>query len=134
MFRKLFNPSRPSSTRGTSESSGSRGINPHFEPPHPAQSTVTHILAQSKIVVFGKSGCLSCWKAKKLLDSNHVAYAVVNVDLREDDGEAIMHYLERITGQRTVPNVFVRGEHVGGNDTLHDMDRAGTLQVFLNRQ
>ena len=37
---------------------------------------------------------------------------------RSDDGEAIQSALEEITGQRTVPNVFINHEHIGGNSEL----------------
>ena len=35
-----------------------------------------------------------------------------------DDGADIQATLLEITGQRTVPNVFIKGQHLGGNDDL----------------
>ena len=32
------------------------------------------------------------------------------------DGEAIQNELAKLTGQRTVPNIFIGGVHLGGND------------------
>ncbi|KAJ3232378.1 hypothetical protein HDU81_003016 [Chytriomyces hyalinus] len=122
------------SKKDKSASSAANPSNPIKQSPivHPAQQTVETILAHSKIVVFGRSGCLACLKAKKLLDSYQVAYTVVNIDLRdEEDGSEILSYLEVRTGRRSVPNVFVHGESVGGNEDIHDMDRAGTLATLL---
>jgi len=48
-----------------------------------------------------------------------------------DDGDAIQHELARMTGQRTVPNVFVHGKHLGGNDDTEAAARAGRLQELL---
>ena len=58
-------------------------------------------------------------------------YKVIELDeLPGNDGPSIQHELYEITGQRTVPNVFIGGEHVGGNsdvqslfqeERLHDM-------------
>ncbi|KAJ3242536.1 hypothetical protein HDU78_001349 [Chytriomyces hyalinus] len=136
---KLFSKKTHSKTDllpTTTHKSASSAANPSTafkQPPtHPAQQTVETILAHSKIVVFGRSGCLACLKAKKLLDSYQVAYTVVNIDLRdEEDGSEILSYLELRTGRRSVPNVFVRGESVGGNEDIHDMDRAGSLAALL---
>lgn len=35
-----------------------------------------------------------------------------------DDGSAIQESLADITGQRTVPNIFINKEHIGGNSEL----------------
>ncbi|KAI8832655.1 thioredoxin-like protein [Chytriomyces cf. hyalinus JEL632] len=144
MFKLFSKKGAPSSqhsktdllTTVSDKSASSSAANPSTaakQPPtHPAQQTVETILAHSKIVVFGRSGCLACLKAKKLLDSYQVAYTVVNIDLRdEEDGSEILAYLEMRTGRRSVPNVFVRGESVGGNEDIHDMDRAGSLAALL---
>ena len=40
--------------------------------------------------------------------------------------------LYNMTGQRTVPNVFVRGKHLGGNDETHAAARNGKLDELLN--
>eukprot|EP00977_Amphora_coffeiformis_P027976 scaffold34676_cov176-Amphora_coffeaeformis.AAC.5 len=46
-------------------------------------------------------------------------YDTVNLDrLPGGDGPKIQAELLRLTGQRTVPNIFVGGTHVGGNSDL----------------
>ena len=43
-----------------------------------------------------------------------------------DDGSAIQSTLQEITGQRTVPNIFIGKQHIGGNSDLQakkDLDR-----------
>lgn len=35
-----------------------------------------------------------------------------------DDGPAIQDALEEITGQRSVPNIFIKQKHIGGNSEL----------------
>jgi glutaredoxin 3 len=39
--------------------------------------------------------------------------------------------LLQMTGQKSVPNVFVKGEHIGGNDDLQKAAREGKLQEKL---
>lgn len=47
------------------------------------------------------------------------------------EGSAIQAYLIDKTGQRTVPNVFVQGKHVGGSDDLAAAHRSGKLAELI---
>lgn len=55
---------------------------------------------------------------------------VVELDERADGG-AIQQALARMTGQRSVPNVFVQGQHIGGNDDTQAAAQSGKLQQLL---
>lgn len=48
-----------------------------------------------------------------------------------DDGEEIQAALLEISGQRTVPNVFIGGAHVGGNDDVQKAKKSGDLKAKL---
>ena len=48
-----------------------------------------------------------------------------------DDGADIQATLLEITGQRTVPNVFIKGQHLGGNDDLQASIASGKLKEML---
>ena len=48
------------------------------------------------------------------------------------DGSAIQNTLVEITGQRTVPNVWVKGKFIGGNDDIHALLRSGKLKEMLS--
>ena len=37
------------------------------------------------------------------------------------------------TGRRTVPQIYINGEHVGGFDDMAALDRTGKLDVMLNK-
>jgi glutaredoxin 3 len=56
---------------------------------------------------------------------------VLELDQRPD-GAAIQQALLELTGQRTVPNVFVRGKHLGGNDATQQAHKTGSLQRLLS--
>lgn len=47
-----------------------------------------------------------------------------------DDSVAMALY--KMTGQATVPNVFVKGKHLGGNDETQAAARSGKLQEMLS--
>lgn len=54
------------------------------------------------------------------------------IELNEmDDGNAIQAALLDITGQRTVPNVFIKGNHLGGNDDTQAAARSGKLKKMM---
>lgn len=48
-----------------------------------------------------------------------------------DNGTDIQSALLDISGQRTVPNVFVKGKHLGGNDDTQAAARSGKLEEML---
>ena len=57
-------------------------------------------------------------------------YTVVELDQRED-GEQLQAALLTMTQQRTVPSVFVSGQHIGGNDDTQQAARSGRLAELL---
>jgi glutaredoxin 3 len=52
-------------------------------------------------------------------------------DLPAEDGPMIQKELQDVTGQRTVPNVFIGQEHVGGNSDLQQLHAVGKLEGML---
>lgn len=48
-----------------------------------------------------------------------------------DDGAEIQNALAELTGQRTVPNVFINHKHIGGNSDLQDKKASGELKKLL---
>jgi glutaredoxin 3 len=49
------------------------------------------------------------------------------------NGNDIQAALQQMTGQRTVPNVFIKGKHLGGNDDTQAAHRSGHLQELLSQ-
>jgi len=56
---------------------------------------------------------------------------VVELDEMGPSGGEIQGELAKMTGQRTVPNVFVKGKHLGGNDDTQRAAADGTLAGML---
>uniref|UniRef100_A0A093VVV4 Glutaredoxin n=1 Tax=Talaromyces marneffei PM1 TaxID=1077442 RepID=A0A093VVV4_TALMA len=63
------------------------------------------------------SYCPYCKSTKSLLTSLGAQYYVLELD-QVDDGAAIQDALEEITSQRSVPNIFINKQHIGGNSDL----------------
>ncbi|MFA5941864.1 MAG: glutaredoxin 3 [Sinimarinibacterium sp.] len=72
--------------------------------------------------------CPFCVMAKRLLSAKGVKIEEVRVDETPERRDEMV----RITGRRTVPQIFVGDVHVGGFDDLHALDRAGRLDPLLN--
>ena len=49
-----------------------------------------------------------------------------------ETGAAIKATLLEMTGQKTVPNVFIRGNHIGGWDDTNKLNEEGKLMVLIN--
>jgi glutaredoxin 3 len=72
--------------------------------------------------------CPYCIRAKMLLKQRGVTQIEeVRVDLQPSERDTMV----RITGRRTVPQIFIGDTHVGGCDDLMALDRQGGLMPLL---
>jgi glutaredoxin 3 len=72
--------------------------------------------------------CPFCIRAKQLLKQRGVELIEeIRVDLEPEQRAAMM----KITGRRTVPQIFIGGTHVGGCDDLVALDQRGGLLPLL---
>lgn len=83
----------------------------------------------AEVTIYTGMMCGFCERAKALLTDKGVAFTEVNLG-RQPDRRAEM--VERSNGARTVPQIFVNDEHLGGCDDLFAMERAGKLDAFLS--
>tara|TARA_R110002072_G_scaffold270358_1_gene430151 strand:- start:313 stop:570 length:258 start_codon:yes stop_codon:yes gene_type:complete len=81
-----------------------------------------------QVEIYTTQFCGYCHAAKRLLTSKGVAFVEVDV-MANPDRKAEM--IQRANGGRTVPQIFIGGEHVGGSDELHALERAGKLDPLL---
>ena len=73
--------------------------------------------------------CPFCVRAKQLLDRKGVTYTEYSVDGDEPARDAMA---ARGNGRRSVPQIFIADQHVGGCDELHALERAGKLDALLS--
>ncbi|KAG7356050.1 glutaredoxin [Nitzschia inconspicua] len=88
-------------------------------------------IESNDIVVFSKSYCPFCKSTKELFTDLGVDFKVHELDQMGDDGPALQASLFKMTNQKTVPNVFVKGQHIGGNDNTQAAAKEGKLQEML---
>ncbi|XP_010929611.1 zinc finger CCCH domain-containing protein 27 isoform X1 [Elaeis guineensis] len=77
-----------------------------------ALAKAKEIASSAPVVVFSKTYCECCKQVKQLLTQLGATYKVIELDV-ESDGTALQSALTEWTGQRTVPNVFIGGKHLG---------------------
>lgn len=82
----------------------------------------------SKVEIYTKWGCPYCSRAKALLDSKGVAYEEYDITL---GGPKKAEMLARVPNARTVPQVLIADQAIGGSDDLAALDRAGKLDAML---
>ena len=82
----------------------------------------------AKVIVYSKTQCPYCDMAKKLLASRNVAFEEVRVDLDAQKLEEMM----RLSNRRTVPQIFINDQSIGGYDDLAALVKSGKLDGLLN--
>ncbi|KAG6608859.1 Glutaredoxin [Phytophthora cinnamomi] len=97
-----------------------------------AKETVEAQIAASPVVVYSKSYCPYCTRTKTLLTELGAKFDVVELD-EVAGGSEQQDALEDLTGQSTVPNVFVGGKSIGGNSDVRKLHKAGNLEPLLKQ-
>ena len=82
-----------------------------------------------RIKIYTTPICPYCVRAKALLKKKGANFDEIDV-LMDRRARAEM---EKKSGRRTVPQIFIGERHVGGSDDLHALDRAGALDPLLGK-
>jgi glutaredoxin 3 len=83
---------------------------------------------ESKVVMYSTTVCPYCQMAERLLKARGVEHIEKILIDREP---ARRQEMMTRTGRRTVPQVFIGEQHVGGFDDLSALDRQGGLVPLL---
>lgn len=84
-----------------------------------------------QIQIYSTQQCPYCIRAKALLDAKGLEYSEIDVSA---DHQLVRSMIER-SGRRTVPQIFIDGQPVGGFDQLARLDSLGHLdQAFTDEQ
>ncbi|MFD1794656.1 glutaredoxin 3 [Paracoccus aurantiacus] len=82
----------------------------------------------ANVEIYTTPSCPYCHAAKALLTRKGAGYREIDVS-RDPDLRAAM--MQRASGRRTVPQIFIDDRHIGGSDDLHSLDREGRLDPLL---
>ncbi len=84
----------------------------------------------SNIIIYTTTYCPYCVKAKKLLDQKKVQYK--EIDLTHDD-QGRLDLVVRSNGRKTVPQIFINNNHVGGYDDLYALEADRKLDILIEQ-
>ena len=121
-----------------------------------SRAVVEALIKQHRVVVFSKTWCPYCNKVKQTLNNKSIDFHKVELDKglcykikhytiklnsiqllrllsllynmkQHPEGEIYQSVLEELSGQKTVPNVYINGNHVGGASDTIKLDEEGKL-------
>jgi len=75
------------------------------------------------IEIYTKGHCPFCKKSKETLNSLGLVFTEYVVT----NNEAFTKEMEQRSKRKTVPQVFIKGHHIGGGDDFHQALRNGEL-------
>ncbi|XP_063566031.1 glutaredoxin 2 isoform X5 [Gorilla gorilla gorilla] len=93
---------------------------------------IQETISDNCVVIFSKTSCSYCTMAKKLFHDMNVNYKVVELDLLEY-GNQFQDALYKMTGERTVPRIFVNGTFIGGATDTHRLHKEGKLLPLVHQ-
>ncbi|CAF1267928.1 unnamed protein product [Rotaria sordida] len=92
---------------------------------------VDKYINDNNVMIFSKSWCPFCKKIKQALTSANIDFYSIELD-QMDNGELILNELINKTKQETVPNIFIKKEHIGGCDKTLEAMKSGRVAALLN--
>lgn len=83
----------------------------------------------ANVEIYTWSRCPFCIRAKDLLNQKGIEFTEYCID--GDEG-ARAKMAQRSHGRRSLPQIFINDEHIGGCDDIHLLDAQGKLDSLLN--
>lgn len=83
----------------------------------------------AKVIVYTATNCPYCIAAKKLLGELDAKFEEIHID----GDDALREKMIKLTGKRTVPQIIIGDEAIGGFDDLSALHKSGTLQPMLDK-
>jgi len=87
-------------------------------------------MSVARILMYSTRVCPYCVRAEQLLAKKGISADQIE-KIRVDEHPEQRAEMMRITGRRSVPQIFIGEQHVGGFDDLAELDAAGELEPLL---
>jgi glutaredoxin 3 len=96
-----------------------------------APEHIQELIHKYPIVIFSKSSCPYCRKAKNVLSKYKLDDKYYVLELNElSNTDEYQTELQKLTGDRTVPRVFIDGKCIGDEEDLENLEKQGGLERF----
>lgn len=84
----------------------------------------------AQVIVYSTTVCPYCVRAKQLLQRKGIEYKEVNLS---NEAPEVRTELMQRTNHRTVPQIFIKDQFIGGFDQLYALEREGKLEELVNQ-
>jgi glutaredoxin 3 len=81
----------------------------------------------AKVEIYTTNYCPYCVRAKMLLNSKKAAFTEIEVSSDKDRQDLV----KKSNGMRTVPQIFINDNHIGGFDDLNKLNDEKKLDELL---
>lgn len=81
----------------------------------------------ANVKIYTREWCGYCTSALRLLDAKGIDYERIDTDGKPE----VRRWLAQVSGQRTVPQIFIDEKPIGGFSELRALDRDGRLDTML---
>jgi glutaredoxin 3 len=85
-------------------------------------------LVKANVEIYTWQTCPYCIRAKMLLWWKGVRFSEYKID---GDEVSRTKMAERANGRRSVPQIFINNQHIGGCDDIYQLDRQGQLDRLI---
>ncbi|MDZ7956498.1 MAG: glutaredoxin 3 [Aulosira sp. DedQUE10] len=82
----------------------------------------------AKVEIYTWRTCPFCIRAKNLLNKKGVEFIEYSID---GDEVARAKMAQRANGRRSLPQIFINDDHIGGCDDIHALEGQGKLDELL---
>jgi len=92
---------------------------------------------ENPVVMFSLEWCEFCWSVRKLMAEYEIPYRIIELDSvayqQDDKGANIRAAIQERTGLKTIPQIYVGGEHIGGATEFFDALKDGSMKTRLEQ-
>lgn len=81
----------------------------------------------TEVIMYSTGYCPYCTKARDLLNKKNISFTDIRIDLHPELREEMIQK----SGKRTVPQIFINSQAIGGCDELHALEAQGKLNQLL---
>jgi cysteine synthase A len=89
------------------------------------------------VVMFSHEWCEFCWSARKMFAKFEIPYRSIDLDSvafqKDNKGGKIRAALREKTGSKTIPQIFIGGQFIGGAIDLFEIQKQGELAELLEK-
>lgn len=87
--------------------------------------------ASPMIEIYSGSYCPYCVRAKQLFQQLNIEFSEYDI---QKDPEKRQEMMLRSSGARSIPQIFIHNQHIGGCDDLYALHQQGKLSALLDKK